>query len=134
MRPAHGSRGSSGLWDSTDPIDRAFAERQWNEQCGGEVGDHLDPAIPAGERLTTLPDPILDYVAKHVCHIDRSRPEPTVNLNRLHDASVVVGEVFNKYAALLTATSWAELTPVIQHNWEAIFREPWIRRADRPRR
>jgi hypothetical protein len=96
-----------GLWDTTDPVERAFAEQQWNDNYGGDVGDHLDPAIPAEdlERLTTLTDPIKEYVNKHVCHIDRSRPEPTVTLNDLHDASVVVGELFTKYTSLLIRTA-----------------------------
>jgi hypothetical protein len=122
-----------GLWDTTDPIDVAFAEQQWNDNYGGEVGDHLDPAIPARdlERLTTSTDPVKEYVEKHVCHIDRRRPEPTLTFNDLHDASVVVGELFKKYASLLTAKGWALLAPVIQHDWEAVFREPWIREGDR---
>jgi hypothetical protein len=123
-----------GLWDTTDPIDVMFAERQWSDHYGGEVGDHLDSAIPARdlERLTTSTDPVKEYVEKHVCHIDRRRPEPTLTFNDLHDASVVVGELFKKYASLLTAKGWALLAPVIQHDWEAVFREPWIREGDRP--
>jgi hypothetical protein len=26
----------------------------------------------------------------------------------------------------LTVSSWAELVPVVQFDWQAIFREPWI--------
>jgi hypothetical protein len=126
-----------GIWGETnDPVERSVANKQWDEHYGGSTGDHLDPAIPAAdlERLTTLTKPIKDYVDKHVCHIDRNRPEPTVTMDELHEASVVVGDLFAFYASLLTAKGWVQFAPVIQHDWEAVFREPWIREADRPDR
>lgn len=39
-----------------------------------------------------------------------------LKLEKVHDAIDVVGEVFTKYSGLLTAATWFELTPVIQHN------------------
>jgi len=35
----------------------------------------------------------------------------------------LIGEIFSKYALLLTGDS---LEPVIQSPWEEIFRMPWI--------
>jgi hypothetical protein len=40
--------------------------------------------------------------------------------------SGLVGELFTKYGNLLTAASWHDLTPTLQHNWEAVFQIPWI--------
>lgn len=37
------------LWDATDRIDLHLAEQSWRQQFGGEVGDHLDPAIPTAD-------------------------------------------------------------------------------------
>jgi hypothetical protein len=37
-----------GLWDIHDDDERAYARGQWNEEFGGQVGVHLDPAIPGG--------------------------------------------------------------------------------------
>jgi hypothetical protein len=39
----------------------------------------------------------------------------------------MIGEIFRKYALLFTAASYITLEPVIQENWLAVFREPWIR-------
>src|SRR5947208_2172639 len=38
-----------GLWDINDRFKGIAAERAWAQQYGGEVGDHLDPAIPAND-------------------------------------------------------------------------------------
>ena len=43
----------------------------------------------------------------------------------LHDAIDGIGEIFQKYAVMLTG-GWNLLEPVIQDDWKAIFREPWI--------
>jgi hypothetical protein len=43
----------------------------------------------------------------------------------LHDAVDTVGRVFRKYANVLTASTYIDLEPVIQHDWRAIFRQPW---------
>ena len=38
----------------------------------------------------------------------------------------VIGDLFRKYYNLLTASSYAFLVPVIQHDWLAAFRVPWM--------
>ena len=37
-----------------------------------------------------------------------------------------MGDVFKKYANLLTAGSYVTLVPALQEDWLAIFRQPWI--------
>ena len=51
-------------------------------------------------------------------------------LDEVHDAIDLIGELFKKYGHLLTGGGWASLTPVLQHDWEAVFRIPWI--TERP--
>jgi len=36
----------------------------------------------------------------------------------------VVGEMFKRYALLLTASTWDSLEPVVQVDWKATFRQP----------
>jgi hypothetical protein len=36
-------------------------------------------------------------------------------------------DLFKKYYNLLTASSYVMLVPVIQNDWKAIFRQPWMR-------
>jgi hypothetical protein len=59
----------------------------------------------------------------------RRRFEQGITLNDVHDAIDLMGRLFQKYGNLLTAASWVDLTPVLQHDWEAVFRVPWIQDA-----
>jgi hypothetical protein len=141
------------LWahDDDDDYWRGVAEGQWAETFGG--GEHLDPALATAdlEELRQGSERVKEYVDLHVAHLDartiprRSGPPGTeaplaparrasdLKLEEIHAAIDLVGRVFVKYSGLLTAASWVELTPVIQHNWEAIFEVPW-KEPRRPRR
>ena len=59
----------------------------------------------------------------------RLSAEVAVTVDELHDAITVIGELFVKYDSLLVDSGWSAdaLVPVIQHNWKAIFRGPWMR-------
>jgi len=137
-----------GLWTRSqdDPHWQRVAETAWAEQYAGEVGDHLDPAIPTIDlaELRDRSQKVKDYVDRNVAHLDArmivSDEEPptatppdaptrrggNLTLNEVHDAIDLIGRLFQKYGNLLTAASWVELTPVLQHDWEAVFRMPWI--------
>jgi hypothetical protein len=138
-----------GLWDGdegNDPHWRQRAEMAWADQFGGEVGAHLDPAIPVRD-LAELRDgsqKVKDYVDRNVAHLDArmipaeegppteepaeapTRRGDNLTLNEVHDAIDLVGRLFCRYGNLLTAASWVDLTPTIQHDWEAVFRLPWM--------
>lgn len=116
------------LWD--DPADAAFARRQWDKNYGGEVGDHLDPAIPAAdyEELMVAATSAKDYVDKHVAHADQ-RPVAagtTVTLAQIDNTIDVLGKLFRRYYALFTAADMYTLEPIIQHDWKAVFRVQWL--------
>ena len=51
----------------------------------------------------------------------------TLTLKDVHDAIDVIRDLFKRYYNLLTASSYGSLVPLIQHNWKAVFREPWLR-------
>ncbi len=123
-----------GLWDEpTDTVRRRLthlhAEQGWNDQYGGSIGTHLDPAIPAKDfdTLTAASTNVKQYVDEHVAHADAVPAEVTLTLDEVHDAVDVIGDLFKKYYNLLTASSYVQLEPVIQDNWKAVFREPWLR-------
>jgi hypothetical protein len=69
------------------------------------------------------------YVDEHIAHAEASAvaTDVTLNLNDIHAAIDVVGDLFKRYYSLLTASSFGSLVPVIQHDWKAVFREPWLR-------
>lgn len=129
-----------GLWslDADDEYERAFARRQWDQEFGGGVGTHLDPAIPEGdlERLMTGSERVKRHVDKHIAHSEDPGVRPrdpgetasdeVLRLDEIDDAIDMIGTIFNRYYSLMTAASMAFLEPAIQHDWLAPFREPWI--------
>jgi hypothetical protein len=129
----------AGLWniDEEDDYERTYARGQWDAEYGGKVGVHLDPAIPAKDldRLIAGSKKVKKYVDKHVAHSEDPGPAPkdpgptpveaTLYVSDVHDAIDLINEVFKRYYRLFEAAS-ITLEPVIQHDWQAIFREPWI--------
>jgi hypothetical protein len=126
-----------GLWDvdpedPLDSLDRAVAERTWVEEYGG--GDHLDRAVPARDldALSSASASVKRYVDKHIAHAqdparDGLPAQAVLSVREVHDAIDVIGELFAKYSSLFTAAGYASLVPAIQHDWKAVFRQPWIR-------
>lgn len=123
-----------------------IAEDAWAKEFGGKVGVHLDPAIPIAD-LQSLQQGLRstkEFVDRNVAHLDarsiatrKEPPTPTppdaptrrgadLTLNQVHDAIDLTGGLFRKYGNLITAASWGDLTPALQHDWEAVFRIPWI--------
>jgi hypothetical protein len=133
-----------GMWEieDEDAYERGYARRLWENEFGGEVGDHLDAAIPAAdlERLFEGAQAVRDHVDEHIAHSEdpgpevkdpgAAPPEPTLTLNDVHDAIDVIGEVFQRYYSLFEAAGMPILEPAIQHDWLAPFRVPWIRPDD----
>lgn len=119
--------------------ERAFARRQWDDEFGGAVSDHLDPAIPTADldRLTEASASVRSHVDKHIAHSEdpgtvpedpgSTPPVEAPTLNDVHDAIDVIGDLFRRYYSLFTASGMVTLEPQIQHDWHAPFREPWIR-------
>jgi hypothetical protein len=57
-----------------DPLD-AMARRTWDEQYGGALGEHLDPAIPKAdlERLRSESAKVVGWVDRHIAHSTSGR-------------------------------------------------------------
>ena len=76
------------------------------------VGHGLFERDGRGDRLLILPDQILA-----VLRVAGLQGRTEID---------VIGDLFAKYYNLLTASSYAFLVPVIQHNWLAAFEVPWM--------
>jgi hypothetical protein len=126
-----GMRTDADSTDMRDEIDRLVANREWSEHFAGIVGDNLDPAIPTAdlEALRNDSERVITCVDRRVAHSDkRAIPADDMpTLDDVHAAIGRIGEIYNRYYGLLTASSWAELVPAIQHDWMAVFRVPWAR-------
>lgn len=44
----------------------------------------------------------------------------------MNDALDALGPIFKNYSNVLTAGTYLTLEPVTQHDWKAIFRQPWL--------
>lgn len=117
-----------GLWDKPDEMTLRQAHHGWNTHWGGEVGDHLDPAIPGAdlERLTTGAEKVADYVDQYLAHRDAGPRAGLPTFGDLDAAIDLIGGLYAKYGNLLTASVYPILVPAIQHDWLAVFQRPWM--------
>lgn len=130
-----------------DAEDKAYwkrtGENEWDKTFGGEVGDHIDPAVPRADldELQEGSKKVRHYVDKHVAHFDASvigrgdatKSEDLPTLDEVHDSIDLIGRVFHKYYGLFTAAGIYELTPILQHDWEAVFRVQWLPEPELPK-
>lgn len=70
-----------GLW--SDPSDKSFARRQWDDVFGGTVGTHLDPAITTADlqRLQATSASVKTFVDKHIAHSDQGAKAAKASLS-----------------------------------------------------
>ena len=119
---------------------RQVGEGVWADKFAGGVGDHIDPAITEADlaELRDGSEKVRTYVDKHVAHFDasvigRGPPVPPERsggslptLDEVHNAIDLVGRLFKKYSTLFTAADILTLVPVLQDDWEAVFRVQWL--------
>lgn len=92
-------------------------------------GAHLDGAVVGDDLVSLLKraENIKRYVDKRLAHYEKPRPAGKVpSFADLDDAVEALGEMYRKYAGLLTGGDRIEMTPAIQYDWMAPFRMPWI--------
>jgi hypothetical protein len=117
-----------GLFGKSDAVRFGVADAGFTKQFAPGGGDHIDPAIPAADLalLTSVAQSVKVYVDQHVAHND-AKPRGSLPTFKDLDANIdLIGELFAKYGNLLTASTWTTVVPVVQHDWQAIFRQPWI--------
>lgn len=119
-----------GLWDEidTDEIVRQHAHAAF-DRMAGDVGDHLDPAIPRRDLESLQRDArtVRLFADQHIAH-DQAEPTADVpTFDQLHAAVDSVGGIFGRYATVLTSRMYIRLEPVMLTDWKAIFRTAWLR-------
>jgi AbiU2 len=117
------------LYDDPDPYFERLGQTTFDERFAGEVGDHIDPRIVEADlrELRKTSESVERYVDRYIAHTDREGLKTLPTFGEIDKAIDVIGEIFKKYSLLLTASGWASLEPVAQHDWQAIFRQAWIR-------
>ncbi len=108
-------------------------DREFTEVWAGTVGAHLDPAIIEADLAgmhsgaTSL---VRHYVNKEIAHHDEIGALVTPTFDDLDAAIDNLGALLTRYGTLLTGSTLGVVEPVVQFDWEAPFREPWIRSPD----
>ena len=121
----------TGLWDRQDGPHLVQLANKAFDQLAGSEHDHLDRSLPERDlaRLGSDAAKMRAFVNEHVAH---DAAEPTTEMPTFDDLNAAIdalGQLFRKYAHVLTAGSYVTLEPVIQGNWKQLFREPWLERA-----
>lgn len=108
----------------------------WDERHGEEnyapfadaSGERIDvAAVHADSRSAS--DAVVrirEYVNQRIAHRDLEPIAEVPTWGEINGAIDALGALVNKYANLLTASTWAQFEPVIQYDWEAPFRQAWL--------
>jgi hypothetical protein len=122
-----------GLFDQSDDLLVQRGHQGFDGLAGG--GDHLDPEIPRADLLALqqAARQVRLYADQHIAH---AMANPTMQemptYADLHGAIDAIGEICRKYTVALTAGWWLTWEPVIQGDWQAIFRVAWLPALDEP--
>ncbi len=111
-----------------DPQLEADAHENFDRFAGGRDRDHVDAAgVRADiERLEAAGSVVEKYAHEAVAHTAAEQTHEVPTFDELNRAIDQIGELAQKYASLLKAVMIARLEPVIQYDWKAPFRQPWI--------
>jgi len=112
-----------GLWeDERDRGSKAF------DAFAGRDVEHLPPAVVSTDldELAGTAASVKAYVDEYVAHSDARGKAAVPQFADLDAAIDSIGELFKKYHGLLTASVHTTLVPVLDHDWKAVFRQPWI--------
>jgi hypothetical protein len=108
-----------------EEIDRLGATR------GYAFDDRWDTAISVGQveaeiaKLERDVEPVNDVVDQRFAHMDEREVAP-LTFEAINQTIDTLGDVFRKVEVFLTGGTTPNLVPVIQEDWEAVFRRAWL--------
>ena len=106
--------------------DKVFAERHYDNLVGPGMASPDAKAIENDKnQIAKIVGPIKEYADHHIAHIASSPPQNVTTWGDLAKSFTEIERIIQKYRALLKAST-GDLKPVIQGNWKAIFKYPWI--------
>ena len=117
-------KGDGWMW--TPFLDEAQAN--FDKFAGERAHEHLDRGVVQADiaRLKEAGASVQKYVNEAIAHATLRRQSAVVTYAELNGAIDVLAELVGKYTSLLKAEAIAQFEPVIQQDWTAIFRQPWI--------
>lgn len=108
-------------------LHREIGERDFMINFGS--GQVLDPAIVRQDimDLSTITTGIEKYRHTRIAHKTKDHNLRTsLTFQELDDAVDHLAKLITKYQLLLNQTGMPNLMPVVQYDWEAILRIPWV--------
>ena len=116
---------------AADEYDRDERE-QWGQSdfykyFGGTAKTYLDPAIIESDiaDLKAIADASASFIDRRLAHLDLREPTSVPTYDELDNWCDMLNAKLKKYFLLLYASD-LQVAPVLQHNWQAIFRVPWL--------
>lgn len=114
--------------------DAGIADEAFDEFAGpGGQAVHPDILQRKLDEAVAKCAPIRKYVNKVVAHTDRARPAGLPKLADLTKAIDALGELLKELELLIRQVDLVSLEaegsvePLLPHDWDSVFREPWIR-------
>jgi hypothetical protein len=81
-------------------------------------------------QLDQIGEVVMRYVDEAIAHTARRPTHSPPSYGDLNAAIDTIGQLVTKYGSLLKAEILHQLEPVIQGDWKAPFRQPWIAADD----
>lgn len=116
------------LSEGPDPQREAEAHENFDRFASGRDRDHVDATRASAdiEQLEAAGSVVEKYASEAVAHMAAEQTHEVPTFDELNRAIDQIGELVQKYASLLKAVMILRLEPVIQYDWKAPFRQPWI--------
>lgn len=104
------------------------AHRNFDRFSGDRGRDWIDATLVRAdvEKLRAVGAVAERYANEVLAHTALRQTHSVPTYADLNAAIDQIGALVKKYASLLTATVLTQLEPVIQEDWMAPFRQPWI--------
>lgn len=107
---------------------KRMGEATFDNTFAGNVGDYVDPALVEQDliELRTRACRCEEYVDRRVAHLDKRPPSSIPTYDEIDDCVGLMDHLVSKYEMLLTGSSPETAMPVLDPEWDEIFKVPWI--------
>lgn len=114
------------VWGGAEWAHEAHAN--FDKFAGNRNADVVDVGAVRADiaELFAIGEVVKRYVDENIAHTALQPIDYLVTYVELNAAMDQIGELVKKYASLLKAEILWQLEPVIQADWKAPFRQPWI--------
>jgi len=101
------------------------------DEFAGAGGAHVDPNLVERDmkHLAARAQAVEDFADRCVAHLDTRGPKFETTYFDLNGCVDYIENLYLRYYSLFRACTLYRVLPVFQYDWEAAFKEPWIRES-----